>query len=465
MSLFGALTAAISGLSSQSRALGHISDNVANSQTVGFKRTDTNFVNFLTQSSASLHMPGAVVARPEFTNSVQGVIEQSDDPLTLAIGGQGFFSVAASRGLVNGQPVFDDRQFFSRAGDFRLEKDGYMVNGSGYFLQGWPSDAQGEPDRTRLEAIRVNQQVFNPIATTQIDLSANLPADPEIGEITTQAQLYDSLGRRHTVNLTFNPVPDPAPPPENPDAVLANRWTLRVSVPTDITATEADGGDRGTVEIAFGTAAATPVADGTIGSIENPLPTGFGDPGATPPVPESIVIVPGGPGEAATVQFTADFGQGPQTVDLRLGEFGLAQGLTQYAGKEFAVRNLSQDGVPLGSYAGLTMRENGDVVVNYDNGQSRVIARVPLVAFSDPERLQRLDGQAFLRTIDSGEARVTDASSNGVGKLIVGSVERSNVDIAAEFTKLIVAQRAYTANTRIVSASDEMLQDTLNMRR
>ena len=173
----------------------------------------------------------------------------------------------------------------------------------------------------------------------------------------------------------------------------------------------------------------------------------------------------GAAGTPATVDFTADFGQGPQAVSLSLGAFGIAQGLTQFAGKELSVRNMTQDGVPLGAYAGVSVRENGDVAVNYDNGQSRVVARVPLVAFNDPDKLQRLDGQAFMRTAESGEARVTDSSSNGVGKLVAGSIERSNVDIASEFTKLIVAQRAYTANTRVVTTSDEMLQETLNMRR
>ena len=160
-----------------------------------------------------------------------------------------------------------------------------------------------------------------------------------------------------------------------------------------------------------------------------------------------------------------DFGQGPQSITLNMGRFNVAQGITQYAGAEFSLRNLTQDGVPPGSYAGIGLRENGDVTVNYDNGQSRTIARVPLVAFSDPDKLQRLDGQAFMRTVSSGEARVTDASSNGVGKLVVGALEKSNVDIAAEFTKLIVAQRAYSANTRVVSTTDEMLQETINMRR
>jgi flagellar hook protein FlgE len=439
MSLFGSLTTAISGLAAQSRSLGHISDNVANSQTVGYKRTDSNFVNFLSQSSTTLHMPGAVVARPDFTNTVQGVIEQSEDPLALAIGGQGFFSVAGSRGLVDGQPVFDDRQFFTRAGDFRLDKNGYMVNGAGYYLQGWPAIAGTEnPDRTTLAPIRIEQQVFNPIATQRVELAANLPADPTVDPISTQAQVYDTLGRRHVVDLEFTPT-------------ALNQWTLSVNVPDDVAAPA-----RGTLNLAFGAGADPAVPDGTIGSL-------LADPDATPP--SSLVPSPVAVGEAAEFTFTADFGEGPQTLTLNLGTYGIAQGLTQFAGKEFAVRNLQQDGVPLGSYAGLTMRESGDVVVNYDNGQSRVIARVPLVAFSDPDRLQRLDGQAFMRTVDSGDARVTDPAQNGVGKLITGSIERSNVDIASEFTKLIVAQRAYTANTRIVSASDEMLQDTLNMRR
>lgn len=436
MSLFGSLTTAISGLTSQSRALGHVSDNIANSQTVGFKRTDTNFVSYLTQSNATIHAPGSVLARPDFTNAVQGTVEQSQSPLALAIGGGGFFSVAASAGTgTNGLPRFDDRQFFSRAGDFRLDQDGYLVNGSNYFLQGWPADAAGNPDRTTLKPIRLDQEVFNPVATERVDLAANLPADGGAAAtaVSTQAKVYDSLGRQHTVNLTFTPT-------------AGDSWTLDVQVPDDIAAAS-----RGTVGLRFGDAATPIVPDGTIGAFT----------GATGTLAPSA----GAAGTPASLSFTTDFGQGPQTVTLGLGEFGVAQGLTQFAGKELVVRNMEQDGVPLGAYAGVSVRDNGDVAVNYDNGQSRVIARVPLVAFSDPDKLQRLDGQAFMRTTESGEARVTDSASNGVGKLVVGSLERSNVDIASEFTKLIVAQRAYTANTRVVSTSDEMLQETLNMRR
>ncbi|MBR0672969.1 flagellar hook protein FlgE [Neoroseomonas soli] len=430
MSLFGSMTTAISGLTAQARALGHVSDNVANSQTVGFKRTDTNFVSFLTDSTQAVHRPGSVVARPDYTNTVLGTIEQSENPLSLAIAGQGFFSVALPNGSVNGQMTFDERQFFTRAGDFQLNRDGYMVNGAGYHLQGWAANAVGEPDRTRIQPIRVSDLVFNPIGTSRIELSANLPANGTAAA-STPLNVYDSLGTLQQMMLNWTPT-------------AANTWTL------DISAAGA-GGSLGTIEVQFGQAAAPASPDGTIGGFANATGTFAGAATVT--------------GDPATITFDADFGQGPQTITLDLGAFGAARGLTQYAGDEYEVRNLAQDGVPLGAYSSLAVRDNGDVAINYDNGQSRVIARVPITTFNNADALQRLDGQAFMRTLESGEARTTDPASNGAGRLAVGSVERSNVDIAAEFSKLIVAQRAYTANTRIVTASDEMLQDTINMRR
>lgn len=427
MSLFGSMTTAISGLMAQSRALGHVSDNLANSQTVGFKRVDTNFQDLITQSGPSLHAPGSVLARPDFTNSVQGTIEQSENPLALAIGGQGFFSVAQARGFVNGLPTFDERQFFSRAGDFRMDRDGYLVNGGNYFLQGWPVAADGVVDRTTLEPIRVSQQVFNPIATSEIEIAANLPAlDPpatpaDARSFSTQVQVYDSLGTRRALTLTFAQTPGSPGP--------ARSWQMSIS------------------------------PDPATGAVD--IPITFGPNGTL----ESFDGVTGAPNSPLTYSFDMDFGLGNQNITLEMGRFGVAQGLTQYAGTDFSLRNVQQNGVPPGSYAGLAVRENGDVAVNYDNGQSRVIYRVPIVAFSDPDRLQRLDGAAFMRTIESGEAQVNDVNGNGVGKLVTGALERSNVDMATEFTKLIVAQRAYSANTRVVTASDEMLQETINMSR
>lgn len=425
MSLFGAMTTAISGLNAQSRSLGHIADNLANSQTTGFKRIDTNFTDLVTQSSSGAHSPGSVIARPDFTHTVQGTVEQSENPLGLAIGGQGFFSVAQSRGTVQGLPAFDERQFFTRAGDFRMDRDGFLVNGSNFFLQGWPVSGDGVVDRTTLIPVRVSQQVFNPIATSSVEMSANLPAlEPpatpgDARSYSTQVQIYDQVGTRRPITVTFAQMTDGTP----------RGWNMTIT-PNPIL---------GGVDV--------PVIFGTNGTIE------------------SFNGVSGTVNTPADFPFEMDFGLGNQAINLNIGRFGVAQGITQYAGKDFSLRNLSQNGVPPGGYSGLSVRENGDIAVNYDNGQSRIVARVPLVSFSDADKLQRLDGQGFMRTIESGEAQVTDVASNGVGKLVVGALEKSNVDIGAEFTKLIVAQRAYTANTRLVTTADEMLQDTINMKR
>nr|WP_314073009.1 flagellar hook protein FlgE [uncultured Roseococcus sp.] len=433
MSVFGAMTTAISGLNAQARALGHISDNLANSQSTGFKRIDTNFVSLVTQSSQTLHAPGAVLARPDYTNSIQGTIEQSENPLSLAIGGQGFFSVALARGSSNGLPSFDERQFYTRAGDFRMNRDGYLVNGADYYLQGWPVDQNGTVDRTMLTPVRVSQQVFNPIATSNIEISANLPAiDPpatpgDARSFSTQVEVYDQLGKRHALTLTFAQTPGSAGPPPVPGP--ANSWQMSITPPPATGPLD--------IPITFGPNGTIASFDGTAGATNTPV----------------------------QLAFDMDFGLGNQSINLDLGRFGVSQGITQQAGSDFSLRTLHQNGVPPGAYSGLAIRENGDIAVNYDNGESRVIARVPLVAFSDPDKLQRLDGQAFMRTIESGEARVTDAATNGVGKLVVGAQEGSNVDIGSEFTKLIVAQRAYTANTRVVTTADEMLQDTINMKR
>ena len=455
MSLLGSMTTAISGLSAQARALGHVSDNVANSQTVGFKRTDTNFTNWLTRSNLRVNLPGSVEARPDYTNTVQGTIEQVENPLAMAIAGQGFFSVAQSRGGVGAEVIFDERQMFTRAGDFAMDRDGYMVNGSNYYLEGWTMLATGQPDRTTLAPIRISELVYNPVPTSSIDLAANLPSNvdavaaipaaapwaPPENPVSSVIQIYDALGNQQQVTLDWW-------------RLDTDTWRLRI-VPENDTAPPADGRF---VDVQFGgqISAGPPVvtaAPGTISSI-----TTVANATGTTPAPAEA-------GDNAFLGFSVDYGYGAQDVQVNLGGFGVPTGLTMYAGTEYTVRDLSQDGVPLGAYNGVTVRENGDVAVNYDNGQTRIVARVPIVAFNDPDKLQRLDGQAFLRTVESGEARVTDASTNGVGKLVTNSVERSNVDIAAEFSKLILAQRAYTSNTRIVTASDEMLQDTINMKR
>jgi flagellar hook protein FlgE len=288
MSLLGSMTTAISGLAAQARALGHVSDNIANSQTVGFKRVDTNFTSWLTRSTSRLHMPGSVEARPDYTNTVQGTIEQTENPLAMAIAGQGFFSVTQARGTLNGQVLFDERQFFTRAGDFALDRDGYMVNGAGYYLQGWRMDQAGNPDRTRVDPIRISDLVYNPVQTSRLELAANLPAGiaPVNGpwsptpaplpppQVSSLIQIYDALGDQRQVTLDWW-------------RVDGDTWRVRITGAGD---GAAPAGGR-FADITFGgqiAAGPPPVtaAPGTISSIANvagttgtvPPPTGAGMP-------------------------------------------------------------------------------------------------------------------------------------------------------------------------------------------
>ena len=149
---------------------------------------------------------------------------------------------------------------------------------------------------------------------------------------------------------------------------------------------------------------------------------------------------------------------------MGLGNFGESTGLTQFAGSTYSLGGISQNGIPPGNFSGVTMQSGGDVVANYDNGQTRVVAQVPLVNFADADALQRQNGQAFTQTASSGVALTNSAGTGGAGSLVTSSLEGSNVDIATEFTKLIVAQQAYSANTKIVTTANDMLQRTIDMK-
>ena len=367
---------------------------------------------------------------------MQGTIAQSDNPLAMAIVGQGFFEVSRADTVGTSAVSFAPQRFFSRAGDFQMDRNGYVVNSAGDYLNGWTANGTtGAIDRSAVVPIRVTQTVYNPQPTSEVSISANLPATPlGTGPVSAQISVFDALGNDHVVTLDWT-------------RTAANDWTVAVAVPDDIVAA-----NRGSARVAFGPAASgNPVPQGTVGLIGSP--TG------------SVTAGPYAVDTPATLTFDMNFGSGVQTITLNLGTYGLSSGVTQYSGNEFSLRGISQNGVPPGSFSGVSATAAGDVQVTYDNGQSRTIARVPVITFNDPNSLQRQDGQAFTSTLASGDPLTQDARTNGAGGIVTNSVENSNVDIANEFTKLIVAQRAYSANTKMVTTADELLQQTLDMKR
>jgi flagellar hook protein FlgE len=435
MSIMNSLYNAVSGMNAQSDALGRISDNVANSQTAGFKRVDSRFEDMVAMAGGR-QVAGGVISGGAATNDVQGSIAQVDNPLSLALNGRGFFSVArpVTRDA-EGVPTFDAKQMFSRAGDFSLDRAGYLVNGSGDVLQGWTTDAAGTADRTSLSPIAIDRSPLAAEPTGRIALSANLPSTAAAGTTaTTQAQAYDALGALQDLDLTWT------------KGAAANSWTLNVTMPA------AGGGaptNLGSYTLLFG---ANGAPAGTVGEIQDNTGAVLASYAAATSTPATLTFAAGAPGAT-------------QDITLDLGLLGGTAGVTQFAGAAYDLRSLTRDGAAAASFSGVAVREDGRVVATYDDGRSRTIAQVPVVTFADANALERMDGQAFGLTQEAGSMRVSAAGENGAAQLETAAVEGSNVDIAAEFSRMIIAQRAYTANSRVVTTGDEMLQDVINLKR
>jgi flagellar hook protein FlgE len=179
MGVFDALTNAVTGLQAQSFALQNISGNIANSQTTAFKRTDTSFSDLVQDNVSRLQVAGSVTAESRSTNSVQGSIQSSSIGTFMAVNGQGFFVVQKPSGFNGGLPVFNDANLYSRRGDFQENKDGYLVNGAGYFLMGIPIDATtGNPIGSSPQVLQFNNNILPAQVTTQLQYTANLASNP-----------------------------------------------------------------------------------------------------------------------------------------------------------------------------------------------------------------------------------------------------------------------------------------------
>ncbi len=525
-SLFGALTVAVNGLNAQSQAIGNISDNLANTQTIGYKRVDTGFESLVTQSNLNVNDPGGVKATPIYQNSLQGGLQQSSSSTSLSISGDGFFAVKRAAASATGGTDFQNTDYFTRRGDFTLNRDGYLVNGSGYYLLGYKVDsATGASDTSATTPIQISAVLDNPVATSEVKYAANLPAGAEVNKQypTSSILVYDALGNTHSLGVTWTKLPG------------TNQWQLGVTMPdttipvsrklnfefsgtqagtlgssnqtvshdatqiTNVTASnspatltlgsgswDALGYKVGsTVTVAGATTSANNVTY-TISNITNgvatvsPAPTtAAADAGVTitrpaPGISASSVsgqtgsaltiIPPVAPSTAASISFVAEFpGSGQQTVTLNLGDYNKATGLTQYADTDLQTTSFEQNGIPRGSFQDLAIDNNGYVTLNYDNGRSRTLYQVPLVQFNSPNSLQRIDGGAFSRTIESGTPRYSAPNSVGAGSITGNSLEGSNVDIAEEFTKMIQSQRVYSANSKTITTTNSMLEEVINV--
>lgn len=458
MSLFASLTTAITGLNAQQEAIGNISDNIANAQTVGFKEINTSFENLVTESTPQLNEPGGVKAQPVYENSLSGNLTPSAVTTNLAITGQGFFQVKAPPAAVaQGQtPDFSAQNYYTQAGDFSVNAQGFLVNSAGYYLTAYGVNPQTNAvDTSTTVPVQISQLVDAPEATQNVNFISNMPSSyptqttgaPPVANPAYTApppiteQIYDANGAAQTETIQLQ-------------HTGANTWTATI---TDGSSTSTD--TSAVLQFTFGDGTVAGFPAGTLESVTDVTPAAT--PPATTPVVTTTAAASGGAAGFSVVQ---DFGAGPQTLNFNLGTYGSASGITQYSDATNQVSStLTQDGVPRGSFENVSIDNNGFVDINYTNGQTKAFYQIAVAQFNAPDQLQRLQGSAFTATLDSGAAQLDPPGQNGAGTISPSTLEESNVDIATQFTQLITAQQVYSANSKVITTANQLLTTVINL--
>jgi flagellar hook protein FlgE len=414
----------VSGLRSHQTMMDVIGNNIANVNTVGYKSAGVTFADLLSQVMRGAGVPtagdtgtggtnpsqvGLGVKVAGITNSfTQGASQITGRSTDLSIQGDGFFIVRQGA-----------QELFTRAGSLSFDALGRLVTADGSVLQGWSADASGAINSNAAigDLSMPLGQAIAPTVTGSLRLGGNLPSDAPLNtEIVTSITVYDVSGTPITASLSF-------------EKTAIDEWTVTATMPDSTTG--------------------LPVTVGTT--------TLEWDPTANPPQFD--------PAPALTLTPTVAVGQfdgGTITVDF--GSVGDPEAMTQYAGAN-TVAALSQDGSALGTLQSFTIGQDGTVTGVFSNGRLRPIGMVALASFSNPAGMEKVGNSLFRASVNSGLSQIGVAGTGGRGTLAGATLEMSNVDLAAEFTNLIVAQRGFQANSRVITASDELLQDLVNLKR
>ena len=401
----------LSGLNAAAQNLDVIGNNVANSNTVGFKSGQAQFAdvyaNSLAGAGGSAVGIGVTVSGvlPTFA---QGNVSVSDNPLDIAVNGQGFFRMSA-----NGTATF------TRNGQFHMDKDGFIVNANASRLTGFPVGAGGKIVAASPTDLQVSRVDLPPKATTGSLIVANLdsrssalPAaafdatDPSTYHSATSLAVFDSLGNPHTLSTYFM-------------KTAANTWSV------------------------FGTSDGVQIGAGAIGVL-NFTTSGAIDL-ATTTLPMNV-STPVATGAVSPLVFAVDF-----------------TGTTQF-GSAFGINDLTQDGSTSGRLSGFSVGSDGVILGRYTNGQTLAQGQIVLANFTNPQGLQPLGGNQWGETPQSGQSLVGAPNTGSLGVLQASAVEDSNVDLTNELVEMITAQRVYQANAQTIKTQDSVLQTLVNLR-
>ncbi len=466
MGIFGAMTTAVSGLKSQSYAMENISGNIANSRTTGFKRVDTSFVDLVPDRPVGQDLAGSVRSFSNATNNIQGDLSSTGIAENIALNGDGFFVVRERTGFAGGVPTFGGIDVYTRRGDFQRDNSGYLVNGAGFYLKGIPLDTQtGALQGSNPQLVRISEANVPPKRTDNIEYGATLPQFPETNFSRTSTSPTDPAnGLLSSGTLVFGAAPAAPATIAPADA----QSFLDRSIQGGSLTVYNDQGAARPLNLRWAKSQNASIAPPAVEQWNlyyqessdplaanawvraNAAPYIFNTSGQPTP-PQTATLPPG-----FTIEGT------PYTSGLTINTANIqsfpAEDIS--ANRTLAdVSQIQQDGYASGQFQSISIDGGGRIVGNYTNGQVVGLAQIVVAQFAADNSLKRRDGGVFEATLESGPPIIEQAGSNVIG----GTVENSNTDIADEFSKMIVTQQAYSANTRVISTSSDMLRDVINI--
>lgn len=425
----------VSGLRVHQNKMDVIGNNIANVNTVGYKRQSVTFQEVFSQviRGASAPQDGKGGTNPQQiglgvnlgainTIHTKGPAQRTDNPEDLMIDGEGFFVVS--------DDVNNENRYYTRAGNFTLDRDGNLVTADGYKVLGYEYD--GEEVTNTVKPIQINRsETVGATATTKINIRGNLDSripkydetnPSEESEHYADTVIKDSLGNSYTVTFKF--------------------------------VKESEGTDD---EASWSVTVAKIIDHATNDPLEN-----------TPNLSEEVKLQFDKNGElkdesvtSATLEITKEevnFGDEEGKILIDFSD------LTQYA-NDMDAKPYAEDGNSSGKLEGYAIDASGTVVGIFTNGERKALYQLMLAKFDNPMGLQKMGGNFFVDTRNSGEPQLGTAGSSGYGPIAPGTLEMSNVDLSMEFTEMITTQRGFQANSRIITTSDEMLQELVNMKR
>jgi flagellar hook protein FlgE len=436
MTISSSMNAGISGLTANANQLATIADNISNSSTYGYKRAETDFYSMVLGSDdSSSYTAGGVRTTSARMIDEGGALTSTTSATDIAVDGSGFIpvtTVSAAEADSGSYPVS-----LVTTGSFYTDENGLLRTSTGEVLMGWPANADGTFDDYARDSVdslspvnvNSNQYVANP--TTEVSMSANLPATAteagaETDPVVVPIEYYDNLGTTESLTLTFTPVVA-----ETGEAAT-NTWTLVI---TDSAQSEAVIGEY-TLEFDESQDAGGRLIE--------------------------VTTLSGGEYDSETGSMDLEVAGG--TISLSIGAIGGTDGLSQLSDSYYP-GTVSANGSEVGTLVSVEFAEGGVLNAVYDTGDTRAIWKVPVVEVSSTAGLVSSSNQTYQMSSASGSYYLWDAGTGPTGEIVGNTLEESATDIATELTQMIETQRAYSASSKVITTADEMLEEATNLKR